>query len=329
MSERGGTMNLTIPGIHHITVVASDPQRNLDFYTQVLGMRLIKLTVNFDMNETYHFYFADETGTPGTVLTFFPWGLNTRKGTQGAGQAVVTAFSIPEDSVSYWSDRLELHGVSTLPATERDGMPVVRLLDPDGMQIDLVANAGTQLVEGMGNEIVPAQYALRGFYGTTLLVNDLDPSANLLADVFNMRLVHEERDLVRFEAGVLGQPGRYVDILQQTHASQGRMGAGAIHHIAFRTPDDTQQLMWREKLISAGFQVTPVRDRSYFHSIYFNEPGGVLFEIATDLPGFAIDEPVECLGTALKLPPWLEPRRAEISGLLEPLRLPSACPETA
>lgn len=317
----------TIRGIHHVTAVASDPQRNLDFYTRVLGLRLVKLTVNFDANEVYHFYFADETGSPGTVWTTFPW-VRARKGHHGTGQAAFTAFSVPAGSLDFWRARLKEAGLAVSAPFERFGEEGLAFSDPDGLQIELIASTGELPAAPWADGPVPGEVALRGFHGVTLLLDEFDRSARLLSDVFGLRLAGETTGRLRFEAPA-GAPGRRIDLLRLPGAPLGRMGTGIVHHVAWRVPDGASQLEWRERLVNLGYEVTPVRDRSYFHSIYFNEPGGVLFELATDSPGFATDETVACLGSALKLPPWLEPRREEIRRGLPVLALPSACPEPA
>ncbi len=314
-----------ITGIHHITAIASDPQHNLDFYTQVLGLRLVKLTVNFDAPETYHFYFGNATGQPGSILTFFPWP-ESRQSKQGARQASHVAFSIPLYSVDYWVNRLNEQGVNASPVLERFSEQVIQFTDPDGLQLELVTSPFTGETPAWEASPVPAQYGLRGFHGVTLMEEDFEPTARLLTEIFGFQQTQEAENHARFEAPS-AEPGHTIDLVSLPAAPIGRMGHGAVHHVAWRAADDAAQLAWRERLVAAGLDVTPVLDRQYFHSIYFREPGGVLFEIATDPPGFAIDESQGCLGTNLKLPSWLEPHRQEIEQSLPALRLPQPCNE--
>ncbi len=309
-----------IRGIHHITAIASDPQRTLDFYTQALGLRLVKLTVNFDDPGTYHFYFGDEAGRPGTILTFFPWN-DIRRGRRGLGQVAVIAFRIPSSSTGFWQNRLQQLNITASGPFTRFNEEIITLLDPDGLQIELAAASGHSQASAWAGSPVPAEHAIRGFAGPTLLVNGFEKTAALLADTFGMRQTAQSGPRYRFLAGEGN--GAQVDVEVRPNEMPGRMGAGVVHHIAWRTPSDAQQAEWREMLLRQGFDVTPILDRQYFHSIYFREPGGILFEIATDPPGFATDETIETLGTGLKLPPWLEPRRTEIERSLPPLRLPA------
>jgi glyoxalase family protein len=317
-------MKTPIVGLHHVTAIASDPQRNLDFYTQVLGLRFVKRTVNFDDPGTYHFYFGDDTGTPGTILTFFPWP-GTARGRRGAGETIATAFSIPVGSMSYWRDRLKSKGVATEEHSYFGGTHL-SLSDPDGMILELVEHAEAKPVAAPRYADVPAQYAIQGFFGTTLLELSLMRSQALL-ELMGYRKVDEEGDRTRFapEGDALGH---FLDIVVDKAAQPGRMGAGTVHHIAFRTNDDSSQLDWRQELGQYA-NVTPVQDRTYFHSIYFREPGGVLFEIATDAPGFLIDEPIESLGEALRIPEWFEPQRRQIEAHIQPITLHKAAVHVA
>jgi glyoxalase family protein len=313
-------MEKRIPGIHHITAIASDPQRNLDFYTRTLGLRLVKLTVNFDDPGTYHFYFGDASGRPGTILTFFPWPRAPR-GRQGTGQVTTISFSIPQGALAYWQERLASEGISTALLRQRFDEQVISFPDPDGLQLELVAHPGAEARPGWAGGPVPAEYAIRGFSGATLTVDDYELTADVLTKVMGFRLTGQEGQRYRYEVGEGADLAR-VDLVNAPELPEGRMAAGTVHHIAWRTPSDEQQLAWRADLQQAGLQVTPVRDRQYFHSIYFYEPNGILFEIATDPPGFATDETPETLGTHLKLPPWLEPQRATLENKLPRLRLP-------
>jgi glyoxalase family protein len=297
-----------VKGIHHITAIAADPQRNLDFYTEVMGMRLVKLTVNFDDPGTYHFYFGNETGTPGSILTFFPWP-GAEKGTIGAGQVVAVAFAVSIGSLAFWKARLRDHGVDLSPEKQRFGEQVLRFQDPDGLWLELVETG--QGDPGMARQRgpVPAPYTLSGFHSATLSELNPDHTARLVS---HLGFAEAGRESDRFRYRASGPAAAILDVLEEPKARFGRLGAGTVHHIAFRAATDEQQVVWRRDLLGLGYHVTPVIDRMYFHSIYFREPGGVLFEIATDPPGFAIDESPEHLGERLTLPPWLEPDRRDV-----------------
>jgi glyoxalase family protein len=290
---------LQIPGIHHVTALAGDPQRNLDFYTGVLGLRLVKLTVNFDDPATYHLYYGDAAGNPGTILTFFPWR-GAPKGRQGTGQTTSIAFAAPAGSLAYWAERLGTAAV--------DGK--IAFHDPDGLPLEVVA-------EGRGEG-----HAITGFHGVTLSESGYEATARLLTETFGYRLISEEGNRFRYAASTGDGTASHIDVLCQPDARTGAMGVGTVHHVAFRAETDAIQREWQREIGRLKYDVTPVLDRQYFHSIYFREPGGVLFEIATDPPCFATDETLERLGTHLKLPPWLEVNRAEIERNLPPLRLP-------
>ena len=305
-------------GIHHITAIAGDAQANLDFYSNLLGVRLVKKTVNFDAPEVYHLYYGDAAGSPGTILTFFPWG-EIRPGQLGAGQATAIGFAIPTASLDFWQARLDREGVPTAEPEVRFGEPVVRFVDPDGLPLELVARDVPARTELWERGPVPPEHQIRGFAGVTLLEARRAPTEALLTGQLGYQQVAGAGDRVRYRARGAG-PGETIDILEVPVRRPGIVAAGSIHHIAFRAVDDADQLAAHAALTSAGFSVTPVRDRQYFHSIYFHEPGGVLFEIATDPPGFLIDETPETLGSALKLPPWLERNRADLERALPPLR---------
>jgi glyoxalase family protein len=300
-----------------VTAYASDPQRNLDFYTGVLGLRFVKRTVNFDDPGTYHFYFGDDLGSPGTILTFFPWP-RTARGIVGAGETTHTAFSVPAGSLDFWHRRLTAEGVPVEQSGSRFDEEVLTFADPDGMKLELVAHAEAGAANASRFSDVEPDHAIRGFFGVTLLERDLKATAATL-NLMGFERVAEEGSRVRFEAP--GDAlGRRIDVVVRADAGYGRPGAGTVHHIAFRNLDDETQLAWRAE-IAQHLQVTTVQDRTYFHSIYFREPGGVLFEMATDPPGFALDEPIETLGEALRIPEWLEPRRASIERRLLPITL--------
>jgi glyoxalase family protein len=313
--------HISIRGLHHVTAIASGAQANLDFYTRVLGLRLVKRTVNFDAHDTYHFYYGDVAGSPGSLLTFFPFA-DAAAGRAGTGMAETTAFAVPETAFEPWMSRLADEGREFDGPITRFGARVLGLRDPDGLQIELVAEPGLDgSGPGAGGSVGPvgAEHAIRRLHSVALCVEAPERTARLLTETFGYEAVGEEAGRQRFRVAG-GGPAGIVDLLCQPDQMRGRMGAGTVHHVAFRAQDEAEQRTWREAVLSLGFDITPVLDRQYFRSVYFREPGGVLFEIATDPPGFAIDEAPEALGTALKLPSWLEPRRAEIERRLPPLR---------
>jgi len=305
-------------GLHHVTAIADDPQGNVDFYTRVLGLRLVKQTVNFDAPDTYHLYYGDEAGRPSSLLTFFPWK-GVPKGRQGTGMTTATAFSVPEGSLGWWQGHLAARGVDADAPRERDGEDVLVLRDPDGMVLELVAAPGDTRSGWDGVADIPSEHAVRGLHAVTLSERLLEPSAQMLTDLLGMSLSGEQDDRARFAMSG-GGSGALVDVAADA-ADRGLQAGGTVHHIAFRAPDLATMTRWQQELLAAGVAVTEIRDRQYFKSIYFREPGGVLFEIATDEPGFDVDEPLLELGRALKLPPWLEPSREAIAAALPPLRL--------
>ena len=306
-------------GLHHVTAIASDPQANVDFYTRALGLRLVKRTVNFDAPDTYHLYYGDEQGSPSSLLTFFPWP-GVSRGRQGAGMTTTTAFSVPGVSLGWWHQRLTALGIDTDAPTTRDAEDVLTFRDPDGMIIDLVASDGDHRSGWDGVADIPSDHAVRGLHAITLSEQQLDPSAGMLTDLLGMTLAGEEGDRTRFSMTAGAAPGALVDIAAGVR-DRGLQAGGTVHHVAFRAPDLATMTDWQQTLIGHGIQVTEILDRQYFKSIYFREPGGVLFEIATDQPGFAVDEPLLELGRSLKLPPWLEPNRQQIAAALPPLQL--------
>ncbi|WP_291783167.1 ring-cleaving dioxygenase [Cecembia sp.] len=310
-------MSKLISGIHHITAIAGNPQKNVDFYTGILGLRMVKKTINFDAPDVYHFYFGDELGNPGTVFTTFPFD-GARKGSKGTGELTYTAFSIPSQSLDYWIDRLEKYQVSTSDVLTRFGEKLIRFEDHDGMGIELIANAKDSR-NGWTYGNIPIEYAIRGFYGATLNLKSKTLTEKLLIQFMDYRFIAEENG--RFRYGTEGKPGDIVDIVLDKEGRQGVQSAGTVHHIAFRTTNQDSQLKIQKILLENGFQVTEVKDRNYFKSIYFREPGGVLFEIATDEPGFAIDEDEAHLGELLKLPEWAENQREKIESRLAKVRL--------
>jgi glyoxalase family protein len=307
--------------IHHVTAISGAAERNLDFYTRVLGLRLVKKTVNFDDPGTYHLYYGDAQGTPGTILTFFPWA-HAAPGRLGPGETQETAFRVPLAAIGYWTHRLLERGVAAAPE-KRFGETVLTFADPDGMRFALTGVAGAENEPAWSGSDIPPEHAIRGFHGVTLLVGKADPTAAILTGVLGFRETAREGALRRFSSDA--PLGAHVDLREAGDFPRGRLGRGSVHHVAFRAADDAAQAAMAHKLTADhGMQVTEQKDRNYFRSVYFREPGGVLFEIATDDPGFAVDEPAATLGQALKLPRFLEPRRGEIEAKLPPLGEPVA-----
>jgi glyoxalase family protein len=315
-------MHPVIAGIHHITAMAGAPQENIDFYVRTLGLRLVKRTVNFDDPFTYHFYFGNESGEPGTILTFFPWGGSSLHGRIGTGQVSVSAFSIPSGSIEYWIERLATLDVPFDGPNTRFDETVLSLRDRDGVALDLVETSSDSR-SGWSNGEIPAEHAIRGFHHATLSLEGFERTAEMLTTLLGFTRHSESGNRFRFTAAS-GAPGAIIDLLCEPDRARGSMGVGVVHHIAFRAATDGDQLALLERLRSARVDVTPVIDRQYFHSIYFREPGGVLFEIATDPPGFLTDESPAELGAHLKLPAWLEPQRARIEARVAPISLPAS-----
>lgn len=307
--------------LHHVTAIASDPQRNLDFYTGLLGLRLVKQTVNFDDPGSYHFYFGDAAGSPGTIMTFFPWP-HARRGVRGSGEVGATAFAIPADSVGYWEERLKEYGVQKL--APRFGETVLSVADPDGMIVELIATATRANVQPWTGGSVPAEHAIRGFHSVTAVVDEAEGTARVLTESLGYKAAGVEGNRHRYVAANADAAGAIVDLQVEPDLAPARTAAGSVHHIAFRVPDDAAQQVMRRKLVADGNAVSPVMDRTYFHSIYFREPAGVLFEVATDNPGFATDETPEELGLSLQLPYWMEPSRSRIEEVLPKIKLPEA-----
>ena len=299
----------TIPGLHHVTAISGAPQPNVDFFSGILGQKLVKKTVNFDDPGTYHLYYGDAAGNPGTILTFFPFA-DAGPGRAGPGMASAYAYAIPTADFDRITDDLAVRGLTTAGSGLRFGERMVTLRDPDGAPVELI-------------ETTDAQDS-HGFHSVTLWERDPDRTIRLLTDVFGYEHKGTERDGATERHRLIAPGdarGRIIDVIRVEGAQTGRPGAGTIHHIAFRAKDDAEQAAWMETLARAGHRTTDVKDRQYFNAIYFREPGGVLFEIATDPPGFAIDEPAQSLGQALKLPPQYEPMRARIERVLPPLRV--------
>ena len=314
----------SVLGIHHVTAIASDPQRNIDFYAGLLGLRLVKRTVNFDDPQTYHFYFGDETGTPGSIMTFFPWP-GARRGRAGAGQVAVTSFAVVPSALGFWFERLIGHGVKFEGPTTRgsgaDTERVIAFKDADGLLLEIVAHPGAADRPTFSAPGIPLEQAIHGFHSVTLWEEEGGPTEQVLTESLGFRLVAEHGSTRRFAAGE-GGPGRLVDVRTVGGFLRGAGGAGTVHHVAWAAEDDSAELSLREQVVAAGLAPTPVIDRMYFHSVYFREPGGVLFELATLPPGFTLDEPKERLGETLQLPPQYEPMRAEIEAVLPPIHLP-------
>ena len=313
-------MPANVPGIHHVTCITGDVQKNVDFYVGVLGLRFVKKSINQDVPDTYHLYFADYLGTPGTAMTFFGWPhLPWRP--PGTGQVTVVAFAVPEGSLDYWSRRFkELRIEST--RTSRFGADSIRVKDFDGIEVELVGKASDERWAPWPESPVDVEYQIRGFHSVTMCVAEAEATVGLLTGVMGFRRVSQDGRTIRFETGA-GGPGAVVDLLEAPEASVGEEAAGTVHHVAWRAPDDAGQLAWREVLVKAGRNVTPVIDRYYFKSIYYREPGGVLFEIATDQPGFTVDEAPETLGSGLSLPPWFQVSRDKLDQNLTPIVVPT------
>jgi catechol 2,3-dioxygenase-like lactoylglutathione lyase family enzyme len=306
-------------GIHHITAIASDAQRTLDFYAGALGMRLVKKTVNFDAPETYHFYLGDTRGHPGTLMTFFIWP-RPKPGRVGTGQITVVSFSIPETAVEFWVGRLKDYRIPVEGPLVRFGQERLGFRDPDGLFLELVASGQAQGVEPWPGP-VSREHAVGGIHGVTLLERSTKPTADLLSKDLGLRRIQDEEGMERYAAPGKG-PGLFVDIRSAPGSPPGVIGCGSVHHMAFRAADDTWQMTVRNRLVERGFQTTPQIDRKYFKSIYFHEPGGVLFEVATDPPGFTVDERLEALGSGLMLPEKYEPYRERLEQVLSPVHPP-------
>ncbi|MBN6034989.1 ring-cleaving dioxygenase [Amycolatopsis sp. 195334CR] len=314
-------MSIKTSGLHHVTAIGGDPQRNADFYLRTLGLRLVKTTVNFDDPGTYHLYYGDQSGKPGTLMTFFPWK-DAPGGRHGTGQATTTSFSVPENSIGWWRQHLEGTGLRTSRVTNRDNEDVLTFADPDGLKLALVAHPQGDPRDPWDTPLVPAEHAIRGLHSVTLSVSKEDATAEMLTDGIGLSFTEQDGNRFRFAAGD-GGPGALVDVLVTPDAPRGLVASGTVHHVAWRVPDEQTQVAWREELVDRGVNVTSILDRQYFRSIYFREPGGTLLEMATDEPGFSIDEPLLELGRALKLPPWLEPTRDQIEAALPKLELPA------
>lgn len=302
-------------GIHHITAVAGDPQRNYQFYAKLMGLRLVKKTVNFDDPTVYHLYYGDESGQPGTILTFFPWE-HLQSGQPDRGQAVAVSFSVPTGSKEFWSAYLEEEDINFEPVFERFDKEIIGFQDPDGLHLELVFDPKADSIDGWSDGPIPAEHAIRGIYGVTLAEKSYQSTGRLLEEDLGFKLTNQlgHRFLYETEADF----GSVVEIIDQFEPN-GQPGRGTVHHVAFRSEDEAHQQSIRKRLMEKGYYLTEVKNRGYFKSVYFHEPGGVLFEIATDPPGFMKDEDFDSLGTALKLPQWLEEQRHRIEAELTSL----------
>lgn len=309
-----------VQGIHHVTATVAEARADFDFYTTLLGLRLVKKTVNFDNNQVYHFYYADERGTPGTVFTTFPYAgqPNVRQGWEGTGQISTTTFSTAPAALPFWHERLQAAGVKLSPG-ERFGQPYLWFRDPAGLQLEILGDAADQRAPWTHPAIAP-ELALRGIHQVTLALAPAhwDPMIEFLTTEMNMRVAAEEGNRLRLQVA-MGGPGQFLELRRDAHTSPGRNGIGTVHHVAWRVADDAALLALRERLLSLDLHPTEYRDRNYFHSVYFKPVAGMWFELATLGPGFDLDEPVAHLGEKLMLPSWEEPNRAAIEAALPPI----------
>ncbi|MEO9003360.1 MAG: ring-cleaving dioxygenase [Ginsengibacter sp.] len=304
-------------GLHHITAIAGDAKRNLEFYTKILGQRLVKKTVNFDDPQTYHFYFGNEIGTAGTILTFFSWP-RVRKGYNGSGMATGIGYAVPEGSLSFWSDRFKEFNVKHDEVAERFGEKYLHFEDSDGLKMDLIVPEKSDERKSWETNEVSASVATKGFHSIALTVKHIDDTAAILTEIFGYQLLKQEGNRYRFVTDAIDNAS-IVDIIEAPHLAEGLNAGGTNHHVAFRVKDESILMNYREKVLSKGLDITPKIDRDYFFSLYFREPGGVLFELATENPGFDKDEPVSELGTHLKLPNKYEGIRSELEKVLPEL----------
>lgn len=309
-------MKNNILGLHHITAIANDAQQNLDFYTKVLGLRLVKKTVNFDDPGTYHFYFGNETGTPGTILTFFPWE-GIRQGRNGTGMATHIGYALPHGALDFWKERLKKKNI-LYEEYSVFGEKLISFRDPDGLQFQFIEGHTSDNREAWTTEDINKDVGLKGFHNVTLTLRRTEATSNVLTGILGYELQKQEDNRFRFATSAI-DTANLVDLVEDPSTPQGYNAAGTNHHIAFRVKDDNVLMEYRERILSAGFIVTPKIDRDYFFSLYFREPGGVLFELATDNPGFDIDEPLAELGSNLKLPKQYENRRLDIEKVLPKL----------
>jgi glyoxalase family protein len=310
----------SLPGIHHVTSITGDVQKCVDFYVGVLGLRFIKKSINQDVPDTYHIYFGDYAGTPGTAMTFFGWP-SWPKRKAGTGQVTTVSFAVPKRSLDFWNSRLRKLGLS-IKRTSRFGLEGIVLSDPDGIELELVGDASDDRWVPWKDSPVDQDHAIRGFHSVTMTVADSTAAIDFLVNTMGFRKAGEEGRRTRFETG-RGGPHAILDVVESPAGPEGEESTGTVHHVAWRTADAAHQSEWREVMVKAGRNVTPVIDRYYFKSIYFREPGGVLFEIATDGPGFTVDETAESLGSTLSLPPWFNVRRDRLDVTLPPIVVPT------
>lgn len=310
-------MENTIKGIHHITAIAGSAKRNYNFYANVLGQRLVKKTVNFDDPQTYHLYYGNSEGAPGTILTFFPWE-GIQNGRRGARQATEIGYSVPEGSFEFWLKRFEKHNVIYNKVAEKFGEQYLTVLDPDGLKLELTASKGTDSRLPWETEEVKAENAIKGFHNVTITTNKMQPTADILTGVFGYKLLEQSVNRYRFVTDTV-ENAAIVDLVEVAGEAAGHVAGGSVHHVAFRVANEEVLMFYREKIAALGLNITDKIDRNYFYSLYFREPGGVLFEIATDNPGFAVDEPVEELGQHLKLPEQHERLRSSLEKSLPQL----------
>ena len=306
-------MENKIQGLHHITAIAGDAKRNYHFYKDVLGLRFIKKTVNFDDPKTYHFYFGDEIGSAGTILTFFPWGDAVPQGRRGPGMTTEIGYSVPKASLEFWIERFEKHNVIYNKPAEKFGEKYLTFLDPDGLKFELIETQDTRK-PWVTDEVTEA-HATRGFHNITLTLKDIKGTEKVLTSIFGYKLISQETNRYRYAVDTV-ENAAIVDLVELPNEKPGHVANGTVHHVAFRVKDDETLMYFRKKIEKAGLNITPQIDRNYFHSLYFREPGGVLFEIATENPGFMVDEPLEKLGQNLKLPAQYESRRSELEAHL-------------
>lgn len=311
-------MEDSVSGLHHITAIAGDPQQNFDFYTKTIGLRMVKKTVNFDDPQTYHFYYGDQTGTPGSILTFFPWP-KVRRGRNGSGMATATGFSVPGSSLKEWLRRFEEMQVEHGEISEKFGEEFLLFKDPDGLHLELVAAEDDKRKPWITGDI-SSEIAIRGFHNVSLTVKNAEPTAAVLTEILGYKFLRQEGHVYRFISGSTSNAA-IVDIIEIPDAASGINAGGTNHHVAFRVKDEEVLMKFREKVLSKGMDITPKIDRDYFFSLYFREPGGILFELATDNPGFTVDETQENLGSTLKLPKRYEGAREQIEKLLPELKM--------
>ena len=309
-----------IAGIHHVTCITGDVQKCVDFYVSVLGLRFIKKSINQDMPDTYHIYFGDYVGSPGTAMTFFGWPTWPKR-RAGSGQITTVSFSVPPGSLDFWKDRLRNLGVQA-SVTRRFGTDAIVVADPDGIELELVAQGSDQPWIQWSDGPVGADHAIRGFHSVTMTITETAATFDLLTKTMGFRKADQEGRRTRFETAK-GGPHSTIDVVASPEGPVGEESVGTVHHVAWRAHDAAEQVAWREALVKVGRNVTPVIDRYYFKSIYSREPGGVLFEIATDGPGFTVDETVESLGSSLSLPPWFQVRRDRLDETLPPIVVPT------